>query len=146
MKHSEFRAVQRKMEKLVDKWVGPLGLKGIWRITCRYRDSYFDPDTDGQGRGATAYVTPQWEYMQSEICFSIPSCAEAGEEMMDRIVVHELCHILVNQMREFQHYDGENFELVRGHEESVVTNLARAFMRTRDAGSAEGKRAERKAA
>ncbi len=53
--------------------------------------------------------------------------SHASEARLEEIVVHELCHVLVNGMRTYDHHDDRMME----QEERVVTELAYAFIRAR---------------
>lgn len=64
-----------------------------------------------------ATCTASWEYRQAQITFNMPLLAAKKEEEIEEIIVHEMVHVLVNEMRE------------KGikHEERVVTELTWAF-------------------
>lgn len=66
-----------------------------------------------------------WPYRKATINFWFNATTDLDDEDLEEVVVHELCHILVNQMRE------------KGivHEEAVVTALSKAFIWTWGAGA-----------
>jgi len=120
------RDKRKKIKKYLKKWITPLGL-GWWKIDIFYID---DPATilnefkTGDGEGIVrATVKPQWEYGVASINFNLPAFNNLDDDEIERVVIHELVHILVNEMRESEMH----------HEERVVTGLTKAFMWTREA-------------
>jgi predicted SprT family Zn-dependent metalloprotease len=100
----------------VKKWQMSLGLAS-WRIDqYHHKDSsYFQSDNDFVTR---AEVFADWRYLKANIHFNLCEMKHLPVDEIERIVVHELCHILVNEMRS----SGID------HEERVVTGLTDAFM------------------
>src|SRR3990167_8555790 len=114
-----------KKEKLVKsyfkKWMRSLGLLW-WSITIHYYD---DPDSileifksQDEGRVIFARTMVDWKYAQATIQVNLLAMKTMDGDEIERAVVHELCHILVNEMREDEIH----------HEERVVTGLQKAFM------------------
>lgn len=102
------------------KWIPRLGL-AWWDIDIAYYD---DPkEIIGRfriiesGEIVPATVTAQWMYADAKISINLPVFDEIEPALIERIIVHELCHILVNEMREDDIH----------HEERVVTGLTKAF-------------------
>lgn len=108
------------------KWIPRLGL-AWWDIEIAYYDdpveilSRFRAFDDSNVAAATVNV--QWYYGKATIAVNLPALADLGQEQIERIAVHELMHILINEMRE----DGIL------HEERVVTQLTKAIFWVRDA-------------
>lgn len=102
----------------------PLGLLW-WHIDISYIDDakelarleYLVGDKIVLGR---TYV--DWRYGTATIYFNLPGFVGLDDEEVELAVLHELVHILVNEMRE-----GE-----RHHEERVVTGLTKAFLWVRE--------------
>lgn len=67
----------------------------------------------------------QWEYLQAKVAINVPEVARMNDDKLERVLVHELCHILVAEMR------GDP-DVCSDHEERTVTQLAKAFIWTRD--------------
>jgi predicted SprT family Zn-dependent metalloprotease len=63
-----------------------------------------------------------WRYQDSSITLALHKLREMDEEQIEMVVIHELMHIFLNEMRE----DGID------HEERVATNLQKAFVWVRD--------------
>jgi len=119
------------IEKYLEKWVTPLGL-GWWKIDIVYYDdpgeivkNFTSEDSDYL---VLAKVFAKWQYMKATIRINLPAWVDLDEEDVEKDILHELCHILVNEMREDDIL----------HEERVVSTLQRAFMWVIDAGRDEG--------
>jgi hypothetical protein len=101
------------------KWIPALGL-AWWDIDICYYDDpasilqNFRRDDD---RLVLATCDANWIYGTATICINLPAFADRTPEQIERTVVHELCHILVNEMREGELH----------HEERVVTTLTKAI-------------------
>ncbi len=112
------------VRSLFDKWVAPLGLRW-WNIETVYYD---DPGeiiqrfrVDGENIVA-ARTFADWRYGTAKIIINVPALDGLIPADLEALVVHELCHILVNEMRENELH----------HEERVVTGLQKAFVWTRN--------------
>lgn len=102
------------------KWIPRLGL--AWHdIEIVYYDdpqeiiNHFRIIETGEMVPAT--VTAQWMYADAKININLPVFEHIETDNIERVIVHELCHILVNEMREGELH----------HEERVVTGLTKAF-------------------
>jgi hypothetical protein len=105
------------------KWLKPLGLLW-WDVKINLRDDpeeisqHFRDPGDDEVVAAVTYV--KWQYASASIDVNVPAFAGLDQNKIERIVVHECCHILVNEMREGEIH----------HEERVVTQLTKAFFWT----------------
>jgi len=120
----------KKTKKLILKyfylWQLRLGLKWWVIDLCFHRDPatiierFSNP---GDGEGVTlAMTTVRWQYLTATIEFNLPSWKGLSEKSIEHHILHELCHILVNEMREGEIH----------HEERVVTGLTDAFLWTEE--------------
>lgn len=112
------------------KWIPRLGL-AWWDLQIIYYD---DPQEIinrfriiESGEMVPATVTAQWMYADAKISINLPAFEYIEDADIERVVVHELCHILVNEMREGELH----------HEERVVTQLTKAFFWVADAARSE---------
>jgi hypothetical protein len=124
MKNSEtaaWRKEKARIKRFIYKWVTPLGL-GWWKVDIEWLDG--PPETPHEGFDKAADCRAQWPYRKATVRFWLNATMDMDDEDLEEMVVHELCHILVNQMRE----EG----IV--HEEAVVTALSKAFIWTYSAG------------
>jgi hypothetical protein len=132
----QLKSQQKRVLKLVERWRKPLGLF-LWRILVACEDGE-SVEASGDAEVTTYFsVVSNWRYCQAEITAWLPSIATLPDDLVEEYLVHELCHVLVNEMRP---PDGQS-EADRAHEERVVTQLAGAFVRTRRQGQKEGKAA-----
>lgn len=113
----------KKLKSLFDKWITRLGLRW-WDIEVHWHD---DPETIlnefGNEEGnilVVARTHVRWEYARAWIHVNLPLMKQLSDQEAERCIVHELVHILVNEMRE-----GETH-----HEERVVTQITKAIFWT----------------
>lgn len=108
---------QRRMERLWRKWGDRLGLYG-WDVVRTYHDGDFiqadgRPSTDAAG---STHV--DWEYRQASIAWNTQALSKYDDAHAEVMIVHEIMHILLNEMRETD----------IKHEERVATTLAWNFV------------------
>jgi hypothetical protein len=97
--------------KYVKKWQSNLFL-GMWKINVTIRD-YIGDDSTIDGYSTTATCATSWQYFTASIDFNYIKLKDYEESEIEKIVIHELIHIVLNEMRE----DGVD------HEERVVSHL-----------------------
>lgn len=108
----------KKIKKICNKWIYRLGLRW-WEVEVHYVEDPQDvidifKTNDNEIVIGRTYV--DWKYMSANVYLNIPSMLNMTHNQIERIIVHELLHVLVNEMRE----DGID------HEERVVTLLTKA--------------------
>lgn len=114
-----------KARKLIDrymnKWTYCMGL-GWWRVDGYYlkgKEAKKEFPRNGQDTTlARAYA--DWRYSIASVYFNMPAIKGMEPKEIENMVIHELCHVLVNEMREGELH----------HEERVVTTLTKAFLWT----------------
>ncbi len=111
---------RKLLKKHFHKWVEILGLS--WWHGELIQRSNMEPSKDGNHVFARCYV--DWKYLDFSVEVDLSVLWDTPDEDIESLVVHELCHVLVNEMR--------NYDLDHGHEERVVTGLQKAFMWVRD--------------
>jgi hypothetical protein len=105
-----------------ETWMKPLGLLW-WSIDIVYHEdpadviSYFKSEDGAMILGRTF---TDWQYGQACIHINVPGFEGMDQEHIERVAVHELMHVLVNEMREGELH----------HEERVVTTLTKAIFWT----------------
>jgi hypothetical protein len=136
MTDAEFEEQKAQVEAVCDWWRERMGLCW-WEIAYEWhrgqlpsRGTVVDGTAD-RLQGAVADTYCRWQYMAGTIRFDLAALAQETDEGLAKIVVHEHCHLLVNEMR-------ENDPDV-SHEERVVTTLAKALMWVREAGQEEAR-------
>jgi hypothetical protein len=127
-----YAAQKRRIRRLIDKWHKSLGM-GWWSLDIKYSNTTRD-DGDDYSTVLMAVHT-DWEYRKAAITVHIPSMFDVSNEDLEKCVVHELCHVLVNEMHDWTLEDPG-----KKHEERVVCGLADAFLWTRNAGKDDAKK------
>jgi hypothetical protein len=102
------------IDKRIKLWMGRL-----WLLD-RKVDAVFEWNGFGDHPDCSvaAEIVCQWEYKQAKIRFNVPALAEMQRDQIDRTIVHELCHLIVNPM-----HDGKS-----KLEEMVVTHMTDTIM------------------
>lgn len=112
---------EKTIDKFINKWTYRLGLRW-WKV----RADYYDNPSDiirvfGNGDNVVvARSICDWRYATCTLQINLPALLEMNKDDAEFVIVHELCHALVNEMRE------EGID----HEERVVTGLTKAFLWT----------------
>jgi hypothetical protein len=131
MTDAEFEAQKARIERLFDRWIPLLGLSD-WHIDRDYRrqdaDDLFDR---ASGEIEDARCAVAWQYMGAVITIWLQHWTEYDDGPAEVRIVHELMHIMVNEMRPPK---GKG---CTAQEEHVCTTLAKAFIRTYHAEPAE---------
>jgi len=107
-------------DEAIDKWIPKLGLEW-WIIKCDYCDSHKFIEIE-DSKTAVAFCHVNWEYMNVTIRVNKDHLEDEKESNIETIVVHELMHVLLNEMRD------DDCNSI-SHEERVATVLAKAFLR-----------------
>lgn len=88
MNDKQYELLQKRIQKVLDKWMPILGLDKE-RIRFKYIREF---NTD---KYTVAQCYPLWQYKSHTIEFFMPSVNEATEDELEEDIVHELCHILI---------------------------------------------------
>ena len=113
--------------RLVKRWVPLLGLDN-WNISIKV--SQADLPDIAVVRNCAALADCEWAYRSIRIRVHGPFAAQATDERMEYHLLHEFCHGMVNEMRQFAE---STWNDAMRHEERVVDHLADAFLRVRKA-------------
>lgn len=113
---------KKQIEKLFNKWTYRLGLRW-WNIKLYIYDDPKDIMNNFKSEG-DAFVAAtslcDWRYTNCNIEINYPEVKKMNKADTEKIIIHELCHALVNEMEK----SGID------HEERVVTGLTNAFLWT----------------
>lgn len=123
MTPANFAKQKRRVERYIKKWHTALGMRW-WTINFDYSD-------EDKGDEVAAITHTRWAYRHAKITFYLPVIADIGDTELENGVIHEFCHVLVNEMRQDWTNDPDK---AIDHEEHVVTGLATAFKWARLAG------------
>jgi predicted SprT family Zn-dependent metalloprotease len=92
----------------------------MWKIDWNIRDYLSDARVDGYSTAAR--VDTSWKYFTATIDFSYIQLKDMEEKEIEKIIIHELLHIVLNEMRE----DGiEHEERVTSHLQMIMSYLTR---------------------
>ncbi len=115
-------SLKEQIQRHVRRWTLRLGLID-WKINLD-----FTLATDQQ---ALARVTSRhWEYRTATINFCLPSLEGYNVMVIEEVVIHELCHLILHELAQFLPSRGRLSDIADKHEERVVGNLVKAFMQT----------------
>lgn len=133
MNDAEYEATKARILTIFNRWQGPLGLRW-WRVNLvwdrEHDTAHSDSDLGGNVVSmCCAVTTVSWAYLEATITWFVPACAELDDERIEYIVLHEMAHILVNEMRWADENAGPHN---MAHEERVCTGLGHAFQWVRD--------------
>ncbi len=126
MKRKVFKKHRARCRRYFDWWIPRLGLS-VWSIDVLYqRGSDYRREHDASANSAMiTYVS--WKYLDASIYVNVPRVRHMSDDELERAVVHELAHVLVNELAIGGRSDNAD------HEERVVSSLARAFTWVRKA-------------
>ena len=85
--------VRETIERLAPIWQTRMGLDH-WTIEHVFLDSLVGDD-DGTDFVTTATTEGRWQYGQAKIKWYEPSAVRHDDDELERILVHELCHVLL---------------------------------------------------
>ena len=121
MTDKQFRKQRKRVQRHFRVWRERLRLTG-WEFGFNYhRGPYEVNGATNQRCMASAAV--DWEYRAATLDFNLAEIARASEREVENCVVHELCHVLVREMRQWATADDG-----LAHEERVCTEVAWAFL------------------
>lgn len=134
MNDAEFETEKARIVALERRWIEPLGL-AAWKLNTEFVRGDFT--SDGQPAPNTlATASTQSKYMLATISWNMPVVADHSDRELERIFLHEMMHVLVNEMRPARQDNEVNHALSEEdawHEERVCTMLGNAFLWTREA-------------
>lgn len=131
MTDRKFQETRRKIRKLLDKWRPRMPLDG-WLIDHDYHDEPIGKSSSDSYE-TLAITSCKWQYKNATIEWYVPALARLNPKRLEETVVHELCHILTDEMQEPDH------PTYSKHAERVVTEIARALLKTAREAAEEGK-------
>jgi len=113
----EYVAQKKRVQKLISKWVKPIGL-GYWTIRFDWYSELLPSETATELDRVVMVCHADWRYLNATIQVNLCEVGRQSDEDLERIFVHELMHIFLNEMRE------QGIQ----HEERVAEQLAKAFI------------------
>ena len=109
------KATKDRIETLFEFWRAQLGLDWL-TIAVGYSEGELagEPST-------CATTTALWQYRDASLMFYLPACALLDDDELERVVVHELVHVLNNPIE--THLKGRE-----EHIEFAAESVTRAIM------------------
>mgnify|MGYP007071570403 CR=1 FL=1 len=107
------KQVIKLLRVYIPKWIDLLKLQN-WLIDINYMKG--DGEIGADGFRTSATCDTNWDHLSALICFWPRALRDSPKTYIEYVVVHELMHIVVNEMRE----TGVK------HEERVVSHLAKS--------------------
>lgn len=139
MTDKEYREQKARVQKLIKKWVRPIGL-GWWSLKYHYVRGEYDPSQPTlyaplSGKDSRwvciMSVSTDYFYQTAEMTFYLQTLLDyPDDEEVERFFVHELMHIFLKPLQDKRVYK---------EEELVATQLANAMVWTREAGKDDKK-------
>ena len=117
----KYKKMRRKLHKLFDVWITRMGLKW-WTIDVVYHRKT-PKHMMRKCAVQNAHIYADWQYLHATVHVNMPALVGMSAEAQERIVIHELCHALIDETYERK---GSH-----GHHERVATCLTKAFYWTR---------------
>jgi hypothetical protein len=122
-----FKRQKKRVQKYLRHWKILLGL-GVWRIDVEWYDGRLTETRGGHDSRDTvlADIHVSWEYLKATMRVNIEAVSKLSDEQLEEVIIHELLHAVVNEMRNFSADDGIY------HEERVVSTLTSVIGWVRD--------------
>jgi len=121
VKKKEYKRAKKRFTEIALPWASRMGLKW-WDLHFHFHKKTPEHFKRSDGGEAGVRVVPRWEYLHAYFEVNTPGIAELSDTELEVVIVHELCHVLVNEMRE---------EGIK-HEERVCSRLSQAFLWTKE--------------
>jgi hypothetical protein len=127
MEHSPHEKIKKLVSKYAKKWKTLLWL-GHWNININYTETPSPPNPINLC-STVAKVDIVWEYKTATLTVYLHTIETIYDKKdwdynIERAIIHELSHIIVNEMRWTPPCPSENNVK---HEERVVTHLSSVF-------------------
>lgn len=149
MTDREYESTIRRIRKIEKRWITPCGLR-MWRKVdfVYHRDtaemaSAGGIDLSEHQRRVVGRASVDWDYREATIDLNVGKMFYMSDSEIDYTIRHEICHLLVNEMREWASFSKDSEACLR-HEERVVSDLASILHWVRCAGADDPKPKKKK--
>ncbi len=133
---ADYDAIKARIDKYFHKWRPILNLDR-WEIQVSFcRESVLKVNGE-YSVDCLAHASCRWEYMHATITYGLIPLSEKTDDELELVIVHEFCHLLVSEMREWcqtTRLTDDSSASSMKHEERVVTQMADSFVRAWYAG------------
>jgi hypothetical protein len=140
MTDKEFKKLTSRLDSIISEWATGRNPRLVslreWSKTITFSRERAESENN---QGAETWInsigaetTANWPYKEVKIVFYAPALVNHSNLELELVVVHELCHAMVNEMREWGGVSDENDQAAKiRHEERVVTDLTNSFLQTK---------------
>lgn len=125
MTDKEYREQKKRVRKLFDRWMKPVGM-GWFHVEFEWGRAL---NEDQPREVMKTEVT--WEYREVTFIVRLPACVALSDERLEHIVVHELSHALTGGF--MAQLDLSN-DAINQIMETTTENVANALLWAREAG------------
>ena len=129
-----YAEIERLVLREAPKWCARLGIDHII-IDYAFLDSYFGDDGEEDFK-VSAVTEGRWQYDQAKVKFYLPSCARHDDAEIVRILVHELCHVvlmpeqsLVDTVRTWDVVEDKTLDVMTDLRELSTERMTRIVLR-----------------
>ena len=131
MTDAEQKQLENRIQAIADEWILCLGLQW-WHISFYYHgdSGAYRDSSAGVPAESKAYTSASWPYLDAAIHYNLSGLSDYDDVHLEEVVVHELMHVMVHEMRSVANCECEQFDI--RHEERVCTMLERAFVWTNE--------------
>lgn len=116
---------QKRIRCYIDRWKPALFLDA-WTLHLEYDRRPAKRDKGGWRTICRTFV--QWPYLSALLTWNLSAVAETPDDVLEELVVHELCHVLIAQAIP---HNAIQVEAERQNEERVVQQMAQAYLQVR---------------
>ena len=128
MNDLEYEETKARVMEVFERWRYALGLN-MWLLHMEWSRT---EKRSGAAGWVAGEATADWRYQEATIEWYLPVVMDMDAERLEYVVLHELGHVLLHEMRESGGEGGID------HEERVVTQVAKALQWARDGGREGG--------
>lgn len=93
------KAAHRHVEVTVGRftrtWIKRMNLSH-WEIQTVFLDTQLNDEAVDTDFLVTAITECRWNYLQAKVKWSLPSAVRMSDEDLERMTVHELCHVALS--------------------------------------------------
>lgn len=96
MTDAEYKKQKARVEKYLDKWFKPAGF-GWFGVSIDFNRHL----KDDREFTSAADTSTHWQYRKAHINFYLPAIVDIDDAELERVVVHELSHVLIGSVSNF---------------------------------------------
>lgn len=118
MNDAEYESQKQRVIDAWAKWAGRFWMDVTWEVTFYWYREPHEPEL------WAFHIQPDWRYLRVALDSYLPTIQTLDDTKLDRVVCHELAHVLVNEMVVPR---SERTPETHDHEERVAEQIGRAL-------------------